>query len=251
MNVLIVHAHPEPWSFSSALCSVAAEHLRTAGHVVKVSDLYAKQFNPVASAADFGQRKDPDYLVYAMEQRHAHETGTLAEDIQKELAKLLWCDLLILNFPLYWCATPAMLKGWIDRVMVSGVTYGGKRFYDQGGLVGKKAMLMVSLGGQAHMFAPDGVHGPLDDMLKPLQQGTLAYTGMTVLPGFVAWHVPYISPSEREEMLQACRMHLDQLGSLCPLAFPKLADFDSQLRPIRPTSSIGAKRDQASTSPSA
>jgi NAD(P)H dehydrogenase (quinone) len=236
MNVLIVHAHPEPLSFSSALCGTAADHLRAQGHVVKVSDLYAKGFNPVASGEDFTHRHDPDYLVYALEQRQAHEGGTLAPDIQKELAKLLWCDLLILSFPLYWCSVPAMLKGWIDRVLVSGVTYGGKRFYDRGGLAGKQAMLMLTLGGQAHMFAPDGVHGPLDDMLKHLQQGTLAYTGMSVLPAFVGWHVPYIGDDARQQLLDDCRAHLDRIGSLTPLGMPELGVEIAQLRPLHSAS---------------
>ncbi len=232
MNVLIVHAHPEPHSFSAAMCTTATDHLRAQGHQVRVSDLYASGFNPVASAADFGQRQNPDYLVYALEQRHAHTNGTLAPDVRSELAKLLWCDLLILNFPIYWCAPPAILKGWIDRVLVSGVVYGGKRFYDRGGLAGKQAMLSVTIGGQAHMFASDGIHGPINDMLKPVLQGTLAYTGMTVLPPFVAWHVPYISPEARTAMLQDYRQHLVRLDEATPLVFPSLDQFESQLRPL-------------------
>ena len=232
MNVFIVHAHPEPQSFSAAMCLTATEQLRQLGHEVRVSDLYVAGFNPVASAADFGTRKNPDYLNYALEQRHAQEAGTLAPDIQAELAKLLWCDLLILNFPVYWCAPPAILKGWIDRVLVSGVVYGGKRFYDRGGLAGKQAMLSVTIGGQAHMFASDGIHGPINDMLKPVLQGTLAYTGMTVLPPFVAWHVPYISPEARTAMLQDYRQHLVRLDEATPLVFPSLDQFDSQLRPL-------------------
>lgn len=232
MNVFIVHAHPEPQSFSAAMCLAATEQLRQLGHEVRVSDLYVAGFNPVASAADFGTRKNPDYLNYALEQRHAQEAGTLAPDIQAELAKLLWCDLLILNFPIYWCAPPAILKGWIDRVLVSGVVYGGKRFYDRGGLAGKQAMLSVTIGGQAHMFASDGIHGPINDMLKPVLQGTLAYTGMTVLPPFVAWHVPYISPEARTAMLQDYRQHLVRLDEATPLVFPSLDQFDSQLRPL-------------------
>lgn len=233
MNVFIVHAHPEPQSFSAALCLTATEALRQQGHEVRVSDLYVAGFNPVASAADFGQRQRPEYLNYALEQRHAQATGTLAPDIQAELAKLLWCDLLILNFPVYWCAPPAILKGWIDRVLVSGVVYGGKRFYDRGGLAGKRAMVSVTIGGQAHMFAPDGIHGPIDQMLKPVLQGTLAYTGMTVLPAFVAWHVPYISAEARGTLLREYREHLAGLDMRAPLVFPSLDDYDAALQPLR------------------
>ncbi|MCH8179746.1 MAG: NAD(P)H-dependent oxidoreductase [Proteobacteria bacterium] len=232
MNVLIVHAHPEPQSFCAAMCTVATEHLRAMGHQVRVSDLYAVGFNPVASAADFQQRHNPDHLVYALEQRHAQANGTLAADVRGELAKLLWCDLVIFNFPIFWFSVPAMLKGWIDRVLVSGVVYGGKRFYDRGGLEGKKAMLAVTIGGQSHMFTSDGVHGPLNDMLKPLLQGTLGYAGLSVLPPFVAWHVPYISAAERGHILADYRARLDSLDSATPLPMPSLAHFDERMRPL-------------------
>lgn len=235
MNVFIVHAHPEPKSFCSALRWVATETLRAQGHEVRVSDLYADGFNPVAGAADFGERKNPDYLVYALEQRHGYEAGTLAPDIQAEVAKLLWCDLLILNFPVFWFSVPAMLKGWIDRVLISGLTYGGQRFYDRGGLVGKKAMTTLTLGGRPHMFdGPASIHGPLDDMLRPLLRGTLAYTGMGVLPPFVGWHVPYIGQAAREQLLQDYRHRLATLETLTPLAFPSMGGFDDQLQPKSP-----------------
>lgn len=229
MKVLIVHAHPEPKSFNSALCSAAAARLADQGHGVVVSDLYAMRFNPVASGADFERPKNPDYCVYALEQRHGQETGTLAPDIRAELDKLLWCDLLILNFPVFWFAVPAMLKGWLDRVLVSGVAYGGKRFYDRGGLAGKRAMVTTTLGGRPHMFGVDAIHGPLQDMLRPLLRGTLAYTGFAVLPPFVGYHVPYISARERLEIMEAYRSRLDTLDELEPLTFPRLSDFDDNL----------------------
>ena len=64
MNVLIVHAHPESQSFTASMMKTAVEELTRAGHEVDVSDLYAMDWNPVASADDFGSRKNPDYLKH-------------------------------------------------------------------------------------------------------------------------------------------------------------------------------------------
>lgn len=233
MNVLIIHAHPEPQSFTAALRDQAVETLQAQGHSVQVSDLYAMHWNPVASAADFSDRDNPDYLVYALEQRLGVKTQSLAPDIQEELDKLLWADLLILNFPIYWFSVPAILKGWIDRVLVSGVCYGGKRFYDQGGLAGKKALVTVTLGGREHMFGEGAIHGPLEDMLRPLLRGTLAYVGLDVLPPFVAWHVPYISAEARAQFRVGYHERLENLEQDSPLVFPRLSQFDEALYPIR------------------
>jgi NAD(P)H dehydrogenase (quinone) len=57
MKVLIVHAHPEAKSFTSAMKSAAVDALTAAGHSIEVTDLYALNFNPVANAADFGSPK--------------------------------------------------------------------------------------------------------------------------------------------------------------------------------------------------
>lgn len=232
MKVLIVHAHPEPQSFTAALRDQATATLQAQGHEMQVSDLYAMNWNPVASASDFTSRENPDYLVYALEQRLGVKSQSIAADIQQELDKLLWADLLILNFPIFWFSAPAMLKGWIDRVLVSGVCYGGKRFYDQGGLAGKKALVTVTLGGREHMFGEGAIHGPLEDMLRPILRGTLAYVGFEVLEPFVAWHVPYISAEARQDFLRNYQQRLEGLADDQPLVFPKLAQFDEALYPL-------------------
>ena len=231
MNVLIVHAHPEPQSFTSALKNLAVAQLRGAGHEVVVSDLYAMNFNPVASAADFSSRKNPDYLVYALEQRINYENKTIAADIAAEVEKVKAADLIIFSFPLYWFSVPAILKGWIDRVFVSGFTYGGKRFYDQGGLKGKKALLSFTLGGREHMFGDQAIHGDMETMLRPLLRGTLYYVGMDVLPPFIGYHIPYIDQAAREKILQDYSEYLSDLDQLTPLEFPTLDQFDDKLYP--------------------
>jgi NAD(P)H dehydrogenase (quinone) len=82
------------------------------------------------------------------------------------------------------------------------------------------------------MFGEGAIHGPLEDMLRPLLRGTLAYVGLEVLPPFVAWHVPYISQEAREEFLRSYDTRLQQLSDDVPLSFPKLAQFDDRLYPL-------------------
>lgn len=187
MKVLIVHAHPEDQSFTTAMKDTAVETLQAEGHEVQLSDLYKMNWNPVAGPEDFQDRKNADYLVYALEQRHGYESQTLAPDIQEEVEKLLWADMLVLSFPVYWFSVPAILKGWIDRVFLSGAIYGGKRFYDQGGMKGKKALVACTLGGRDYMFGEEAIHGPFEDMLRPLLRGTLYYAGFDVLEPFVLY----------------------------------------------------------------
>jgi NAD(P)H dehydrogenase (quinone) len=231
MKIFIVHAHPEPQSFCSAMKDTAVETFQKLGHEVQVSDLHQMKWNPVASGDDFEVRSQPDYLVYALEQRESYKSGQLSPDIQAEIEKLKWCDLLIFNFPMYWFSVPAILKGWIDRVFVSGFCYGGKRFYDQGGLKGKKGLLAFTLGGREHMFGQDKIHGDMQTMLRPILRGSMAYVGLSVLPPFIGWHVPYISDEDRHTLLEEYRSYLTNLDQLDPLTFPSLDDFDEKMMP--------------------
>lgn len=232
MNILIVHAHPEPLSFTTALKDHAVQVLENMGHDVEVSDLYAMNFNPVASQADFNSRSNQDYLNYALEQRHASKAHDLAQDIQIEIEKVQKADLVIFSFPMYWTSVPAILKGWIDRVFVSGIFYGGKRFYNHGGMLGKKAMLSFTLGGREHMFGQDAIHGSIENLLLPIQRGTLAYVGFEVLPPFMAYHVPYITDQARQQLLEQYQQHLQNLEQFTALEFPKLEQFDDKLYPL-------------------
>jgi putative NADPH-quinone reductase len=75
MNVLIVHAHHEPLSFSSALKNRAVEVLSGQGHKVDVSDLYAMRFEPVSGRHNFTTVRDAGYLKQQQEELHATRTA--------------------------------------------------------------------------------------------------------------------------------------------------------------------------------
>ncbi len=235
MNILIVHSHPEPKSFCTALKDLSVSELTAQGHNVVVSDLYAMNYNPVAKKADFKDVGNKDYFNYALEQRHATENNLLTPEVQGEVDKLLNCDLLILNFPFYWFSVPAMIKGWIDRTFISGKVYGGRRFYNKGGMVGKKAMICMTLGAGEHLFDPkNGVHGDIDILLKPLLQGALGYVGFDVLKPFFAWHVPYINDEQRKNILEVWKNRLKNLTTENRFyTFPNLDNYDKTMRKIK------------------
>lgn len=211
---------------------VVIEELRGAGHVVTLSDLYAMSFDPVVSTRDFTRRANPDYLVYAVEQRHAYTNDALAPDIRREVDQVLEADVLGFTFPLFWFGVPAIMKGWIERVFLSGPFYGGKRLYGRGGLAGKRAFAAFSLGGREYMFGPEAIHGELaGGMLRDFFQGTLGYVGFAVHRPFIAYHVPYVSRDRREAMLEALREYIRTLEHQSTLSVPDLARFDETLQP--------------------
>lgn len=139
MNVLIVYAHPEPKSFDKEILKRSIESLATCGHTAAVSDLYEMDFNPVASANDFEQHRFPDCLQYDREQKRSSQIDGFSADIQVEIEKLKRCNLLILQFPLWWFSVPAIMKGWIDRVLVSGQAYGQGKRLETGGASWQKS----------------------------------------------------------------------------------------------------------------
>lgn len=232
-TALIVHAHSEADSFVTAMRDTIAARLAADGWEVTQSDLYAIGFNPVLSPADFSARKDPEHLVYALEQRHAYETGTIAHDISLEISKILAADLVVFTFPLFWFGVPAILKGWIDRVFVSGTFYRGRHIYGSGGMAGKRAFAAFSLGGREHMFGPGAIHGELvTGMLRPFFQGALGYVGFDVIEPFVAYHVPYLSLEGRQAILASLESVVAHLGERKLLEKPDLAAFDAQFSPL-------------------
>lgn len=233
MKVLIVFAHPEPKSYGSTLLRAAESTFRERGDEVVVSDLYAMGFNPIASPDDFLERRFPHQLHYDREQKFAAEHNAFAPDIQKEIEKLLWCDVLILQFPLWWFSVPAMMKGWLDRVFVNGIAYGKGRRFDTGGLKGRKAMLALTTACYPEMAEPDGLLADIHISLWPLQAGTLAYVGMQVLPPFIAWSVQYSDEAQRLVYVSEYARRLATIESTEPMPFHKLSDFgpDWRLRP--------------------
>jgi putative NADPH-quinone reductase len=132
MNILLVFAHPEPHSFNGAMLRTAITTLQAAGHSVQVSDLYAQSFEPISDRRNFTTVHDAAYFKQQAEEVYATEYQGFMADVEAELQKLAWCDVMIWQFPLWWFSVPAALKGWVDRVFAMGRAYGSGRIYETG-----------------------------------------------------------------------------------------------------------------------
>ena len=105
MNVLIVLAHPDHGSLNHAIAGAAAAALHELGHAVVAHDLYAEKFDPVLSAAEIPRG------------------ATLPAALQRHCDELANADGIVVVHPNWWGQPPAVLKGWIDRVVRPGVAY--------------------------------------------------------------------------------------------------------------------------------
>jgi len=109
VHALVVHAHPDPESYNSALRDATVRGLESAGHQVTVIDLYAEGFVPAMSA----------------EERRSYETDHPISDplVEHHAALLREADALVFVYPTWWFGLPAILKGWLERVFVPGVAF--------------------------------------------------------------------------------------------------------------------------------
>lgn len=108
MRALVVYCHPRPDSFTAAVRDVVLARLEARGAEVRVADLYADGFDPVMQA--------PEHAAYEDEALNRRGLEAPIGDVE-------WCDTLIFVYPTWWYGLPAMLKGWLDRVLVPGLAF--------------------------------------------------------------------------------------------------------------------------------
>lgn len=105
MLISIILAHPDRQSFNHAIAETAAERLRQSGHRVILHDLCEEHFDPIISTGEI-------------------RGGTaVPEEIDRHCREISVADGIIIVHPNWWGQPPAILKGWVDRVIRAGVAY--------------------------------------------------------------------------------------------------------------------------------
>ncbi|MGD0770335.1 MAG: NAD(P)H-dependent oxidoreductase [Tepidisphaeraceae bacterium] len=105
MQVSVIVAHPHLQSFNHAIAQAAVSSLRRNGHQVVFHDLYADKFDPVLPAAEIPQE------------------SALPADVELHCQEIACADGIIVVHPNWWGQPPAILKGWVDRVLRPGRAY--------------------------------------------------------------------------------------------------------------------------------
>jgi len=109
MRALVIHAHPSPESFNRAVFNTAVAALRSAGHDVEALDLYEEGFDARMSREE--------HLAY-----HS-EHPIVSPDIARHVELVSTAEMLVFVYPTWWFGLPAVLKGWLERVLVPGVGF--------------------------------------------------------------------------------------------------------------------------------
>ena len=147
MNHLIIYAHPNPQSFNRALLTQTVQ--ASSNHQVIVRDLYQLNFDPNLAWQEF---QDSLSGIYANQVRTEHQYWQQA-------------DVITLIYPLWWMGFPAILKGYLDRVLTYGFAYTNGETESIGLLKSKKMQQFVTMGNSNQKYADKGFLKSLDDTL--------------------------------------------------------------------------------------
>ena len=165
MNATIIYAHPYTESFNGAVLDAACDSLFMQGDSVTVVDLYRDGFNPVMTQEDLrlysaGESTDPMVARY--------------NDI------LSRTDKIVLIFPIWWYDMPAILRGFFDKVMLPGITFGE----GAAGIYPLRAIAHTRVYTTSAATDEDLIHRFGDPVQGTIIAGTFAMVGF----GNAEWH---------------------------------------------------------------
>lgn len=127
-RTLLILGHPSPDSFNAALADAYADAALKAGRELRRLNLNALRFDPILHGAYRGEQP-------------------LEPDLQAAQADILWAEEIVWVYPVWWGGLPALLKGFLDRVLLPGFAYKfhkGHRSWDKL-LKGRAARIVVTL----------------------------------------------------------------------------------------------------------
>jgi NAD(P)H dehydrogenase (quinone) len=152
MQISVILAHPDPKSFNHAIAKTAVEAIKSNGHKVIFHDLYQEKFDPLLHTGEIAN------------------DAKLPAQIKKHCAQIAAADGIVIVHPNWWGQPPAILKGWVDRVIRPDVAYefleGDSGFGIPRGLLKAKAALVFNTSNTQSRREKEVFGDPLETIWK-------------------------------------------------------------------------------------
>lgn len=237
MKVLIIFAHPNPKSFTKAVLDHFVKGIKEAGHQYEIMDLYKIKFNPIFQDMDFSFFVDPDmpedlfrqmdlkasivelaggplkrfiakrYIKNKTDEEIVHLIQSQKpKDVLAQQKKVAEADVLVFITQVFWMHFPALVKGWMERVLTYGFAY---KLNDQGWygdpdgriplLKLKKAIIMHPTFFNEKVYREKGFKNAME---KTIDDWSLKYPGIEKVDHIYFHSILSVSPETRKKYLE-------------------------------------------------
>lgn len=210
MRVLILYAHPNPTSFCHAILESLGEVCCKASMRFEVRDLYDMNFDPILRGSELKGGKNRN----------------LSKSIRQEQDLIREADWIFMVFPLWWSGLPAILKGYLDRVLTYGFAFSDAPDGMTGLLQGKKALLFTTTGTSAKELQHQGIPQALQTIFT---KGLFEFCGIEMVGHLLFHAVPSANSIERKKMLENMHSKVGQYLSKQPTCEPSASDLSTPL----------------------
>ncbi|SHF42857.1 NAD(P)H-dependent oxidoreductase [Pedobacter caeni] len=179
-NILVINGHPDAESFNKQISKTYIQTLENAGAALRSIDIRNLDFNP---NLQYGYRKRTE----------------LEPDLLQALKDIHWSDHLVWVYPTWWLSMPALMKGFIDRVFLPGITFRTiEKGKSEGLLKGKSARIITT----ADMTRPEYEEIYRSSGLVQFKTGILEYCGISPVETTYIGPVYDLNEKSKKEWLE-------------------------------------------------
>lgn len=194
MKTLVIIGHPNPASFNTnGILEAVKTQLAAMNHEVRVRDLYAINFNPVLSGADFA----------------AFQSGQIPADIKAEQEHISWAQNIILIHPTWWIGRPAMVQGYFDRVFAFNFAFTVDQNGARGLLKNEKALIINTAGTDEVVY--NNWPGSKELLGRPTAEGVFGYCGIPNVKHIELFGIASSNQERREALLEEVKTAISAL----------------------------------------
>ncbi|MFH1360236.1 MAG: NAD(P)H-dependent oxidoreductase [Candidatus Omnitrophota bacterium] len=192
MNHLIVYGHPNPKSFNRAIVDTLKAALEEKEHEVRLRDLCALKFNPNLSQLEMENI----------------EKNLIPVDVQTEHEHIKWANVITFVFPIWWGGPPAILKGYLDRVLSKNFAYTESEGGSKGLLTDKKVFTINTIDAPQEVYEKEELFKSMNLIWDKI---TLLFAGIQPLGHKYFSFVSGSSDEQRKAMLEEVKKLANEL----------------------------------------